>query len=227
MRFKTLGPVSGVVAGLALLFAGAAQAAMVSVSDVSVVSSSPDGVGGFSGATAAGDLVTVGVSSFSAAAPNTGAASGADYVYSTIAFKLTAEAGYWITGFTFTEQVAVSVDQSKGFAGAIASGSLVANGQSSSFGENSYFSPTSQTLTIKVIDILVPPASEVTVVITNNLTAFSGGGSASVAKNEAPTLKVTLSEIPLPPTLWMLGSAIAALAVVARRRGAARHSVSA
>jgi hypothetical protein len=67
----------------------------------------------------------------------------------------------------------------------------------------------------------------VTVVITNNLTAFSGGGSASVAKNEAPTLKVTLSEIPLPPTLWMLGSAIAALAVVARRRGAARHSVSA
>ncbi|MGE3772551.1 MAG: hypothetical protein AB7I32_06465, partial [Gammaproteobacteria bacterium] len=58
-----------------------------------------------------------------------------------------------------------------------------------------------------------------TLSVTNTLAAFGGAGSASIEKTFA-NLSAEIAPVPVPPAVWMLGSAIVGLATVGRRKNA-------
>lgn len=148
-------------------------------------------------------------------------------VYDTVSVTFKADAGMKITAVGFFEQgqyVRVGAG-----AGTYAGGSIVVNG-----GTPLTFVPvpaeTNGTNTsvngVTTWDVglsspvgVVVNGDTATVVVTNILAAITSSASdtALIWKNLA-ALKVEVAPVPLPPALWMLGSAVVGLVTVGRRK---------
>ncbi len=146
-------------------------------------------------------------------------ASGAigGIAFDQIAFDVMAPAGYYITGFSVFEEVSTNTEAANSVTGA--SLSIDVNGQSYSLGQG-IFSGGSGTTTSIISNtgvIAIPNAMKVDVSIDNNLFAANGG----VISKGASSIEFTVAPVPLPPAVWLLGSAVLGLVSIgrARRRG--------
>ena len=198
------------LAVLAVFFvAQVSYAATVTFSDITATDGD-DAVGFDVSATAVsgGDPNTLdlGVDPFSISAATTAIMSD------TLRVTVTAPVGYVITGLSYSE--AGSWDATSGFAAATVQ--LLANGDGPSPGGVAGFATTGAWGPIGQDVDLGAGVSEVMVSINNDL--FAAGG-ASISKS-AGSLTATVSAIPLPPAVWMMGAAIAALVSVGRRQSA-------
>lgn len=169
-----------------------------------------------------GNTLELDVSNFTVEALSNGDVENA---LDTLTFNIAAPAGYGITKVAYSEGLVGSVS---GNAIGIATGSMVVSNDtigdiSGNFGTFLVTGPN-QTSTIGqfVEDIFV---STLKISITNQVTAVSLGGTATVSKGfdafgdpKAPQLQVTLAAVPLPPAIWLLGSAALGLVAIGRTR---------
>lgn len=188
----------GAVCALALGVGVTAQAATVTFSDVV----SANGV--FNGVQIEDTLDLLNGSTFAADS------QGSAVVFDTIAFVVTANPGYYITGIKFDESGSGFAD-SASFAGATAT--WVVNGTPSSLGYYVFPQGSSATFSLGA-NKPVPNANSLVVSITNNL--FAVGPDANVLKNSA-LVTVTTAPIPEPSSVLWLLAGLGLVAVVRRR----------
>jgi len=191
------------------------QAAGVTVSNVSddVTIALFDGTYGQSGTL--DTVITLGLGSFIALDTSGAGAGGQDTLYMT----LTAPDGFLIKSVTI-EESGINNNTIGGIS--IAQGSLIADGKVYGLGTHIYPSTSGVDSPWAVGPLQTPTIDKKTVdvAIINSLTAFYGGGGpgqASVKKTSA-VVTVGLSAVPVPPAIWMLGTAIAGLVTVGRRK---------
>ena len=218
-----------VLPGVFLLAAGSVQAATVTFTNINDSNSDP-GVGFIIPAdTFVGNTYDIDVSGFDAVAPSGGASS----IFDTIAFKIVAPTGYYISSVSYSEAVqAIIQTPAAGDVGiASTSGSAVIDGTSYDLVGSAPLLWTSATHGAVLQTGLVSLSGQRTSLamsITNSLSAIATGtASAEVRKGfdanggtVPTTVQVTLGQfvVPLPPALWLMGSALFGLAVVGRRR---------
>jgi len=132
-----------------------------------------------------------------------------------LSFTATAPDGWFITGVAYSEEITATTTLS-GFAAATAS--IDVNGISSPLGTLTLSGGSAGTTTFATPDIIdVGNATSVTLSIDNNLFAAGGG---EISKSNAQ-VGFVLAPVPVPPAVWLFGSAVAGLSLVGRRRFAA------
>lgn len=208
----------------ALALTLAAQSASAALATIENVNSSDGGGTLFDPATtmiaATGDplvnMVTIGLMDFEAVTDDvTSPATALDTIFMTVV----APDGYLITGINYFESGSYSV--TGGVVGA--DGSVVVGGVSTDLG-----SPTVVTDAIGTaagtfmypVSVAVPGAETLDISATNSLFAVvfgNPGASASIVKDTA-YFEVELTAVPVPPALWMMGSALVGLVAVRRKR---------
>lgn len=199
-------PVAAVVA---LLGTTAAQAATVSFSNFA------DGNGAASffdigTTTATGNTLTIGLSDFTADGSSPLTMSALD----TLSFVVTAPTGFTITRVSYTESGSGATTNGV----ALATGSLTADGVPRNFLTQLFLPNNSGDWSISGnIDIANKDSIAVTLVNSLFAVALTDSDIAYVTKTGA-TVSVDVAPVPLPPALWMLGSALVGLATVGRRR---------
>lgn len=158
-----------------------------------------------------GNTLDFGISEFSA----TAAALAFQQATDTMTLTINAPTGFKITKITYSEGGTGSAS-SGGVSFAVAS--VIVNGSaiepiSRAFlgGSGGWDAETSVSFTTDI--------TSATLSVTNTLAAFGGGGSAAIAKTFA-NVSAEIAPIPVPPAVWMLGSAIIGLATVGRRKSA-------
>ena len=216
----------GLAVASALTFASYAQAVMVDVTDafdtniagfgtdVSVVDNN-DGT----------NTLGLDVSEFGIIA-DAGSALPVGSMVDTLTFTIVAPEGYAITGISYTEGVTAEIS---GVGFGIGSGTFqfedefgtVGGGLGTQIFDASVIPGTvlslgSPTITENSVgDPLFVQTIEVT--IFNSLSAFASTGTVSLDK-VMPEVTVTLTAVPLPPAVWLFGSALLGLVTVARRK---------
>jgi hypothetical protein len=79
--------------------------------------------------------------------------------------------------------------------------------------------PTTETFFALATSYDIPGMeTEVDVSITNDIMAFAYGDGYAMVMKEYAKVEVTSAPVPVPATLWLLGSAIAGLAATRRKR---------
>ena len=211
----------------ALLLAVASTSALAALATVSNENSSDGGNSLFNPDTTAisttGDpninRVDIGLLDFFAMTDDVLAPSNA---LDTIFMTVTAPTGYVITSINYFERG--TYDVTDGIV--IADGSLVVGGDSTDLGNPTIIVPgvggnANGNFSFgfsSPVSIAVPGLEEVDISATNSLIAVAFGNSlANITKTEA-FFEVELAPIPLPPALWMLGSAILGLVAVRRKQ---------
>ena len=134
--------------------------------------------------------------------------------FDTITLSIATDPGYVVTKITYEEGGTRDV----GVGGiALYTGSATANGQSNALGFNLFQGNSMgnwDTNAVFEYDI-ADGVSFVDFSVTNNLTAV---GAALIAKGAA-SITVETALVPVPPALWMMGSALLGLVAVRRKRG--------
>ena len=222
MKRKSIkGFLTGFISLVCLVAFAHANAAGVIVSNLSDDGSATrfDGTVGQTGAQ--DEVVTIGMANGFAAVANDlngGVTSSLDTLFMT----LTAPDGFVISSVSFSES-GTHANTSDGFSGA--TGSITIDGTPISLGTHILGSTAGLPVAWMTGDLVAPidNKKEIDVTLVNSLFAFLGipGADkfASVQKNTA-VLTVGLTEftpIPLPPAVWMMGAALAALVTVSRR----------
>lgn len=158
-----------------------------------------------------GNTLDFGISNFEAAA----AAGLFTQATDTMVLTINAPAGFRITKITYSEG---GEGSSVGGGISFAVASVIVNGSaiepiSRAFlgGDGGWDAETSVSFAGLV--------TSATLSVTNTLAAFGGAGSASIEKTFA-NLSAEIAPVPVPPAVWMLGSAIVGLATVGRRKNA-------
>ncbi len=201
-----------------------AQAAMVTVTNVVDGNSSstlfdpsfgpPTGI---SQSGPSDEVISIGLDTFTATV--TGLSPLFATALDTLFMTITAPAGYFISLITYTESGTGTT--SDGFASA--TGSMVIDGIPVNFLTQNFGPVTSSGWTILPTPTPIANKTSINISITNSLVAFAFKGpnnpAATISKTGA-TITVGLTAIPLPPALWMMGAAVAALVTVGRRRSA-------
>jgi hypothetical protein len=135
----------------------------------------------------------------------------------TLFMTITAPAGYLINLITYTETGTGTTDAS-GFA--TATGSMVVDGTPINFLTQMFGPSTSSGWSILPTPTPIANKSSIDMSISNSLVAFLFvPGTATIEKTGA-VITVGLTAIPIPPAIWMMGAAIAALLTGGRRRRA-------
>lgn len=136
---------------------------------------------------------------------------GVDVFYDQLAFTMEAPAGWFITGIEFSETISYDATGS-GFAAATAS--IDINGESSEAGSFGMTGSMGQNFFGTSGVVPIGNQTLVAISIDNNLFAANG---AQLSKSDAQ-VGVTLAPVPVPPAVWMFGSAVAGLSVIGRRQ---------
>ena len=159
------------------------------------------------------------VSAFVAEFPSTTPTPFLDRKFDTISFELLAAPNERITKVSYSESLQTIVSYSTGISYTASTGSAVVNNVSNGLGPFYQLTPTTGTsFTMETSYVIPGMETEVDVSITNDIMAFAYGEAyAKVMKNYAK-VEVTSAPIPVPATLWLLGSAIAGLAATRRKR---------
>ena len=160
---------------------------------------------------ATGNTLDLGVNAFTASA----AAGLFTQATDTMTLTITAPAGFKITKISYSEG---GTGSASGGGVSFAVASVIVNGSAAepiarvfAGGSGGWDADTS----ISFSEIVTSASLSV----TNTLAAFGGAGAASITKSFA-SLSADIAPVPVPPAVWMLGSAIIGLATVARRKSA-------
>lgn len=211
---------NGMIAAMALtLFSAAASASTVTYSGVN----DANPVGGFDSATTVpdgsdGNILNIGLDNFSVFSANNTPAN----TFDTISFVVEAPTGWVITGIEYTEHLTAERTYTNGGAVTISTGSWVVDNKTTYFdqvigtsdlGGSTFEFDMGLSKSWNVSDAI----TDLEISINNQITAVAfGDGEASLTKYPA-TFTVTLSQVPLPPAVWLLGSAILGLGTIRRR----------
>ena len=195
----------------AMAMASTAQAATVSFTNLA------DGNGAalyfdVGTTSASGNTLNIGLSNFTANGQSQLSLSALD----TLSFLVTAPTGFHITSISYTESGTGAT--TNGFA--LATGSLTADGIPKNF-LTQMFTPNTGASSWSIsgsIDIANKDAIAVSIVNSLFAVAFNPlADIASISKTGA-SISVEIAPVPLPPAVWMLGSALVGLATVGRRK---------
>jgi len=158
------------------------------------------------------EIITIGLDNFTA--DSDGSLTSA---VDTLSMTITAPAGFTITSVSYTE----SGTGKTTLGVASASGSMVADGIPVNFLSQQFPTHADSGWSITPTPLLIDSKESISLNITNSLFAFAFDPTqtARVSKTAA-SLVVGLTAIPIPPAIWMMGAAIAALVTVGRRRAA-------
>jgi hypothetical protein len=172
--------------------------------------------------TPSGNVLTIGLDAFAADA---GGGTPAQIGFDTITFRIVTQPGYYVTKVVYTEggDVSRAAPNVGDVALTVATGSWVVNGMTGGFDTILGTSPTNGTVSWE-ISAQTPgftAADDMTnflVSITNNIQAVAVGGTADarIEKTYA-SVEVFTAVIPLPPSVWLLGSALFGVGVLGRR----------
>lgn len=163
-----------------------------------------------------GNILHIGLSAFTADSGTVFTLSATD----TLFFNVAAPLGYKITKLTYTETGSGLVT---GVGAAVATGSVVANGDPNGLGLHIFLSGDDGSWSLSTFyDYSASVVTSVDMSIFNSLFAIAAPGDlASVTKGSA-TMVAELTAIPLPTSVWLLGSALVGGVAVARRKAAAQ-----
>ena len=194
----------------AMAMASTAQAATVSFTNLA------DGNGAalyfdVGTTSASGNTLNIGLSNFTANGQSQLSLSALD----TLSFLVTAPTGFHITSISYTESGTGAT--TNGFA--LATGSLTADGIPKNF-LTQMFTPNTGASSWSIsgsIDIANKDAIAVSIVNSLFAVAFTSLDTAFISKTGA-SISVEIAPVPLPPAVWMLGSALVGLATVGRRK---------
>jgi hypothetical protein len=161
----------------------------------------------------AGNSITIGINGFTANGASNLTLSALD----TFSFLVTAPTGYKITKVTYSESG--NGETTGGVA--MATGSITADGIPKNF-LTQLFMPNTGLSDWSIggsVDIANKDSVAVSIVNSLFAVAFGPGQVATISKTGA-SISVDVAPIPLPPAVWMLGSAIVGLVTVGRRKAA-------
>jgi|LNFM01.1.fsa_nt_gb hypothetical protein len=163
--------------------------------------------------TIAGNSISIGINGFTANGANNLTLSALD----TFSFLVTAPTGFKITKVTYTES---GNGQTTGGV-AMATGSITADGTPKNFLTQLFLPNTGLSDWSIGGSVDVANKDSIAVSIVNSLfaVAFDPTQIATISKTGA-SISVDVAPIPLPPAVWMLGSAIVGLVTVSRRKAA-------
>ncbi|MCJ7600739.1 MAG: VPLPA-CTERM sorting domain-containing protein [Desulfobulbaceae bacterium] len=158
------------------------------------------------------------VSAFVAELPSATPIPFFDRKFDTISFELIAGSNERITKVSYSEGLQSIVTPNTGFSFTASTGSAVVNNVSNGLGTYNMATEGTSVFTMETSYVIPGMETEVDVSITNDIMAFAYGDAyAKVMKNYAK-VEVTSAPVPVPATLWLLGSAIAGLAATRRKR---------
>ena len=156
-----------------------------------------------------GNTLTLGLNNFTANGLNVSALD-------TLSFLVTAPTGFQITRISYSENGTGQTTNGV----ALATGSMTADGTPKNF-LTQMFTPNTGASNWSISgSIDIANKDSIAVSIVNSLFAVTFGGIndiATVSKTGA-TIEVEVAPVPLPPAMWMLGSALVGLATVGRRK---------
>ncbi|MBU4261558.1 MAG: VPLPA-CTERM sorting domain-containing protein [Proteobacteria bacterium] len=161
------------------------------------------------------------VSAFVAEFPSTTPTPFLDRKFDTISFELLAAPNERITKVSYSERLQTIVTHdTDGFSYTASTGSAVVNSVSNGLGAFYQLTPTTGTFFELKTSYNIPGMeNEVDVSITNDILAFAFGDNAyAKVQKQYAMMEVKSAAVPIPATLWLLGSAIAGLAAT-RRKG--------
>ncbi len=210
-NFAVKKSVAGTVMGLTLLGAGmAAQAATVTFSNILDGNLDPS-LFDVSATVASGNTLTIGVNNFQADGGSTATLSALD----TLSFQVTAPTGFMIKKVTYTENGSGETTGGVAFA----TGSITADGTPKNFLMQLFLPNTSESIWSIGGSVDIADKTSIIVSIVNSLSAVSFGGLTDIAQiaKTGASIDVEIAPIPLPPAVWMLGSALVGLATIRRR----------
>jgi hypothetical protein len=159
------------------------------------------------------------VRAFVAEFPSTTPTPYLDRKFDTISFELIAAPNERITKVSYSESLKTIVSYSTGISYTASTGSAVVNNVSNGLGAFYQLTPTTETFFALATSYDIPGMeTEVDVSITNDIMAFAYGDGYAMVMKEYAKVEVTSAPVPVPATLWLLGSAIAGLAATRRKR---------
>lgn len=207
---KTISKTLGAVALAAITFG--ANAATVTFSNLADGNGAPSFFD-IGTTTISGNQITIGINNFKADGASQVTVSALD----TFSFTVTAPTGFKITKITYTESG--KGETTNGFAAA--TGSITADGTPKNFLTQLFIPNTSESDWSITGSVNVANKDSIAVSIVNSLfaAAFLPTDLAYVEKTGA-SISVDIAPVPVPPAVWMLGSAIVGLATVGRRKSA-------
>jgi len=159
-----------------------------------------------------GNTLTLGLNNFTANGQSTLSLSALD----TLSFLVTAPAGFHITRISYTENGTGQTTNGV----ALATGSLTADGIPKNF-LTQMFTPNTGASNWSISgSIDIANKDSIAVSIVNSLFAVTFGGISDIAtvSKTGASIEVQVAPVPLPPAVWMLGSALVGLATVGRRK---------
>ncbi|MFT5414331.1 MAG: hypothetical protein ACI915_000641 [Gammaproteobacteria bacterium] len=169
---------------------------------------------------AMGENISLDINNFVAGTAGTLGAGGGVSALDTLFATLTAPSGYVITSLSYAE--GGNIETTNGFA--VATGSLVADGIATNLLAQVAGPGTAlQSWTIGPVAIAIDNKTSIDVSFVNSLVASGFGGAGDIARVEKTGALVTiglteLTAVPLPPAVWLMGAAAAALVSVGRRQ---------
>lgn len=207
---KTISKTLGAVALAAITFG--ANAATVTFSNLADGNGAPSFFD-IGTTTISGNQITIGINNFKADGASQVTVSALD----TFSFTVTAPTGFKITKITYTESG--KGETTNGVAAA--TGSITADGTPKNFLTQLFIPNTSESDWSITGSVNVANKDSIAVSIVNSLfaAAFLPTDLAYVEKTGA-SISVDIAPVPVPPAVWMLGSAIVGLATVGRRKSA-------
>lgn len=207
---KTISKTLGAVALAAITFG--ANAATVTFSNLADGNGAPSFFD-IGTTTISGNQITIGINNFKADGASQVTVSALD----TFSFTVTAPTGFKITKITYTESG--KGETTNGVAAA--TGSITADGTPKNFLTQLFIPNTSESDWSITGSVDVANKDSIAVSIVNSLfaAAFLPTDLAYVEKTGA-SISVDIAPVPVPPAVWMLGSAIVGLATVGRRKSA-------
>lgn len=207
---KTISKTLGAVALAAITFG--ANAATVTFSNLADGNGAPSFFD-IGTTTISGNQITIGINNFKADGASQVTVSALD----TFSFTVTAPTGFKITKITYTESG--KGETTNGFAAA--TGSITADGTPKNFLTQLFIPNTSESDWSITGSVNIADKDSIAVSIVNSLfaAAFLPTDLAYVEKTGA-SISVDIAPVPVPPAVWMLGSAIVGLATVGRRKSA-------
>ncbi len=204
----------GAVVGTAML-AGTSLAAQASTVTFSNMADGNNAALYFDIATTtiSGNTITLGINNFTADGALPTSLSALD----TFSFLVTAPTGFMITKVTYTES---GTGQTTGGV-ALATGSITADGTPKNF-LTQLFTPNTGLSNWSIggaVDIADKDSIAVSIVNSLFAVSFDPTQVSTISKTGA-SISIEVAPIPLPPAVWMLGSAIVGLVTVGRRKAA-------
>ena len=197
-----------------LLSFGSAHAAFVTVSNVMDIDGSAINFDPATTSAGGTSTITIGFAAAGFIADST-AINTVATASDTLSMTVTAAPGFVITGVRYFE----SGGGETGAGGvANAQGGMVVDGLPAGFGMFTYLPNGGGDWDINSLIIPVANKTEIQLSATNTLIAFLFGvGPATIFKDEA-RFEVTLAPVPLPPAVWLSGSALVGLVSIGARR---------